>query len=95
MLSLRSSFTEITASLSFRQMDRSRPTYVFFTYCWVMVEPPCTALRLRMSAHVARASPMGSTPEWRKKLRSSVSTTARRTTGGTSSRRTRVRLPVP
>ena len=70
------------ASRIFRTKLRSFVRYVFFTYCWVIVEPPWRISRLLMSAQAARTIPSGSIPLWVKKSRSSVATTASISTWG-------------
>ena len=48
-------------SLIFRDTLRSLPTREFFTYCWVIVDPPWVSPPL-MFFHTARARPMTETP---------------------------------
>jgi hypothetical protein len=81
----RSSLTATTASLSFRIRERSLPTIWFFTYCCVIVDPPWVTPLWRMSAQVARAMPIGSTPRCSRKLRSSAAMTAAWVIAGTCS----------
>ncbi len=53
---------ETKISLTLREMvcDWSF-SIAFFTYCWVMVEPPCVSPPLAM-LNTARAMPLGSMP---------------------------------
>jgi hypothetical protein len=51
-----------TASFILRTIERSRPTNAFFTYCCVMVEPPCCTPRARMFLMAARTIEVGRTP---------------------------------
>jgi hypothetical protein len=55
-------FMEMKISLNFRvtvcDWSSSR---AFFTYCWVMVEPPCVSPPVAMLS-TARAMPLGSMP---------------------------------
>jgi hypothetical protein len=61
----RSSWLARIASRILRWMDRSLPfSVVFFTSCWVIVDPPWLTPRLRRSATSARIVPRTSTPPW-------------------------------
>ena len=60
----RSSWTARLASFSFREMDRSLPTIVSFTSCWVMVEPPWETPPASVLALRARATERALTPLW-------------------------------
>ena len=76
MVWVRSSWRAITASRTFRLTVFFESSSTFFTYCWVMVDPPsltspASALRRR-----ARARARRSTPLWAKKRESSMATTA-------------------
>ena len=76
MVWVRSSWTAMTASRTFRLTVFFESSSTFFTYCWVMVDPPsltspASALRRR-----ARARARRSTPLWAKKRESSMATTA-------------------
>ncbi len=62
MLVLSPTLMEISSSVALRWSVCSWFRYVFFTNCWVMVDPlcvspPCAIFR------TARAMPIGSTPE--------------------------------
>jgi hypothetical protein len=57
-------------------MVTSLVRYTFFTYCWVMVEPPCATVSLRRFVQSARLMPTGSMPSWRKKSLSSADSRA-------------------
>lgn len=59
--SLTPSFIEMKSSVTLRLSVWSESRYVFFTYCWVIVEPPWVDPPLAMF-HTARAIPIGSTP---------------------------------
>ena len=52
---------EMKSSLNLRVRVCCWSRRVFFTYCWVMVEPPCVSPPLAMFTK-ARAIPIGSTP---------------------------------
>ena len=69
--------------------------YAFLTNCCVIVEPPSTIARLRMSAQSARATPRTSMPLCSKKRWSSTETIACRMIGAMSSVSTRTRLSSP
>jgi len=65
------------ASRILRARVRSLVRKAVFTYCWVMVEPPCwDALVPDTCAQPARAMPAGSTPLWFQKFWSSAAITA-------------------
>ncbi len=53
----RAIFDEMTSSFILRLTDRSDPTRVFFTYCWVIVEPPPALSRPSTLSRAARAKP--------------------------------------
>ena len=76
------SFTAMKISLNLRVKVRSCVKYAFFTYCWVIVDPPCTSPPAR-STHIARRMPVGEMPGSDVKLRSSADRTAFCTTRGT------------
>ncbi|CAM5337750.1 hypothetical protein STANM309S_03711 [Streptomyces tanashiensis] len=69
-------FMEMKSSFTFRVMvcDWSSRR-LFFTYCWVMVEPPWVSPPLAMF-HTARAIPIGSIPESSLKVLFSAEMTA-------------------
>ena len=52
------------ASLIFRKIDCSEPVYTSFTYCCVIVDPPCTYEPWVTSAHAARTMATGLTAPW-------------------------------
>ena len=54
---LRAIFDEITSSRILRVSERSDPTSAFFTYCWVMVEPPPALSLPSTLSRAARAKP--------------------------------------
>jgi hypothetical protein len=60
-----SSFTARIASRTFRASECSAPVRTFFTYCWVMVDPPWLIDPLVTFAHVARATATKSRPSCR------------------------------
>ncbi len=53
----RAIFEEMTSSFILRVTDRSEPTSVFLTYCWVMVDPPPALSRPSTLSRAARAKP--------------------------------------
>ena len=69
------------------------PTSAFFTYCWVMVEPPPAVVSPVIWPSAARAKPEGENPELVQKSRSSAAKTASWTSTGTDSKATCSRLP--
>jgi hypothetical protein len=48
-----------------RARDRSEPVRTFFTYCWVIVDPPWLIEPLVTFIHVARATAVMSRPSCR------------------------------
>ncbi len=79
-----STWMAMTASCTLRWTVFSGSSSTFFTYCWVIVDPPsrtspASALRRR-----ARATARRSTPLWAKKRESSMASTAAVRTGATS-----------
>jgi hypothetical protein len=56
-----SSLTVTNSSLNFRENVRSPLVNWFFTYCWVIVEPPCRSPPLTLLS-AARAMPVGEMP---------------------------------
>jgi hypothetical protein len=63
--------------------------------CCVMVLPPCTAWPEVATLNSARVTPIQSRPLCSKKRSSSAASTAWRTSGGTSSKRTGMRRCSP
>ncbi|SLH99524.1 Uncharacterised protein [Mycobacteroides abscessus subsp. abscessus] len=57
MLHCLAIFAEITSSRIFLVSERSSPTSAFFTYCWVIVEPPPALSLPRTLSRAARAKP--------------------------------------
>ncbi|HUF60320.1 MAG TPA: hypothetical protein VMR89_12720 [Actinomycetota bacterium] len=57
-----SSFTARIASRTFRAIERSGPVSTFFTYCWVIVDPPWLMEPLVTLAQDARATEPRSRP---------------------------------
>jgi hypothetical protein len=80
---------------TFRPSVRVFVTYMFFTYCCVIVEPPSTTALWRMSAQSARAMPRTSTPWCSQKRRSSIATIASFIRSLISSESTSTRLSDP
>ena len=57
-----SDVVEIDRQAEVRVIERSLPVTVFFTSCWVIVDPPWAVARWRRSATKARMVPRTSTP---------------------------------
>jgi hypothetical protein len=57
----RSSLIVTNSSRNFRLNVRSPPVKTFFTYCWVIVEPPCRSPP-RTLFQAARVMPFGEMP---------------------------------
>jgi hypothetical protein len=55
-------FAAITTSRYLRHSEYSSPTRTFFTYCWVIVDPPPTPPVAWF--HTARTMPTGSKPRF-------------------------------
>ncbi len=53
---------EIMISSILRANDWSWDRNAFFTYCWVIVEPPCFPPLPNRSLSAARATPVNETP---------------------------------
>ena len=62
MLELRAIFADTTNSCILRVMVRSLPTSAFFTYCWVMVEPPPADSLPNTLSRAARRNPVTEKP---------------------------------
>ena len=62
MLSVWLSFMEIMISLILRLSVWSCDRYAFFTYCWVIVEPPWVPPLPNRSFSAERATPVKDTP---------------------------------
>ena len=60
--SCRSSWTARLASFTFRPMERSLPTSVSFTSCWVSVDPPWATPPASVLARNARSTDRALTP---------------------------------
>ncbi len=70
----RLSFVAMNSSWSFRETVRSWVRYMTFTYCWVIVDPPCNCSPCEMF-HAARTIPDGEIPGLVQKVRSSAAIT--------------------
>ena len=57
MVQLRAIFADTTNSCILRVMVRSEPTSAFFTYCWVIVEPPPADSLPNTLSRAARSEP--------------------------------------
>ena len=71
----RLSLVAMKSSENFREKVRSWVRYMTFTYCWVIVEPPCSCSP-RAMLNAARAIPDGEMPGLVQKVRSSAAITA-------------------
>src|SRR2546430_2431438 len=71
----RLSLVAMKSSESFREKVRSWVRYMTFTYCWVIVEPPCNCWP-RAMLYAARAMLDGEMPGLVQKVRSSAAMTA-------------------
>lgn len=71
----RLSLVAMKSSENFREKVRSWVRYMIFTYCWVIVEPPCNCSP-RAMLNAARAMPDGEMPGLVQKVRSSAAITA-------------------